>query len=160
MPVALIADDPPERKLQKWFEEHPWIFGSEYLAREPRRRFTIDSDADFLLRSADDFIDLFELKRVSANVLRWDASHNVWSPAKDLADAIGQALKYSEALDDEKLVLRDRFKLPVVYPRVPVVLGRSSEWDEDQRRALRRLNAHLAGIEVLSSIRCWRGPTS
>lgn len=148
--VALIATDPLERELQTWFEEHPWIFGSEYVAREPRRRFDIDSDADFLLRSADDFIDLFELKRVNAGVLRWDPSHKVWSPAGDLAGAIGQALKYSEALDDQKFVLRERFNLSVVYPRVRVVLGRSHDWEEDQKRALRRLNAHLAGIEVLT----------
>ncbi len=148
--VALIDRDPPERELQTWFEDHPWIFGSEYVAREDRRRIGIDIDVDLLLRSADDFIDVFELKKASAPVLRWDASHSTWSPTRDLAEAIGQALKYAEALDDHKLILRDRFDLPVVYPRVRVVIGRSIDWDEDQRRALRRLNAHLNGIEVLT----------
>lgn len=148
--VALIDRDPPERELQTWFEEHPWIFGSEYVAREDRRRFGIDTEGDFVMRSADDFIDLFELKKASAPVLRWDASHSAWSPTRDLAEAIGQALKYAESLDDHKMILRDRFDLPVVYPRVRVVIGRSVDWNEAQRRALRRLNAHLNGIELLT----------
>ena len=148
--MELIDRDPPERDLQRWFEDHPWIFGSEYVAREDRRRFGIDTEGDFVMRSADDFIDLFELKKASAPVLRWDASHAAWSPTRDLAEAIGQALKYAESLDDHKMILRDRFDLPVVYPRVRVVIGRSSDWNEDQRRALRRLNAHLNGIEVLT----------
>lgn len=148
--VALIDQEPAERDLQRWFEEHPWIFGSEYVGREERRQFAIDAEGDFLLRSADDFIDLFELKKPSAPVLRWDASHNAWVPTRDLAEAIGQALKYAEALDDNKFILRERFDLPVVYPRVRVVIGRSSAWDDQQRSALRRLNAHLSGIEILT----------
>lgn len=148
--VDLIDRDPPERELQVWFERHPWIFGSEYVAKEDRRRFGIDTEGDFVMRSADDFIDIFELKKASAPVLRWDASHNTWTPTRDLAEAIGQALKYAEALDDHKFILRDQFDLPVVYPRVRVVIGRSHDWDEDRRRALRRLNAHLTGIEVLT----------
>lgn len=146
----LIERDPPERELQVWFEAHPWIFGSEYVAKEERRRFGIDAEGDFVMRSADDFIDLFELKKANAPVLRFDESHQTWTPTRQLAEAIGQALKYAEALDDNKFILRDRFDLPVVYPRVRVVMGRSHEWDEDRRRALRRLNAHLSGIEVLT----------
>lgn len=37
-----------------------------------------------------------------------------------------------------------------MYPRVRVVIGRSHDWDKDRRRGLRRLNAHLTGIEVLT----------
>jgi Domain of unknown function (DUF4263) len=148
--VNLIAEDPVERTLQKWFEDHPWIFGSEYVGRIERRQFGIDSQGDFLLQTADNFIDLFELKRPTADVLRWDESHNAWVPARALADGLGQVLKYMETLDDEKFQLRDRFGLPVVYPRVRLVLGSSAGWDEQRRRALRRLNAHLVGIEVLT----------
>ena len=148
--VALISEDPPEAKLQKWFESHPWIFGSEYVGRIDRRQFGIDTQGDFLLRTADSFIDVFELKRPTATILRWEESHTTWVPAKALADVLGQALKYMESLDDNKFQLRDRFGLPVVYPRVRVVIGSSATWDDHQRRALRRLNAHLNGIEVLT----------
>lgn len=148
--IRLMSEDPPERNLQKWFEGHPWIFGSEYVERLPLRQFGIDAQGDFLLRTADGFVDVFELKRPSATVVRWEESHKAWMPAKPLADALGQVLKYLEVLDDNKFQLRDRFALPVVYPRVRVVIGSSSDWNEDQRRALRRLNAHLNGIEILT----------
>lgn len=148
--VDLVDQDPSERALQVWFEAHPWIFGSEYVAKEDRRRFGIETEGDFIMRSADDFIDLFELKKATAPVLRWDPSHKAWSPTRELAEAIGQALKYAESLDDHKFILREQFDLPVVYPRVRVVIGRSNDWDEVRRRALRRLNAHLTGIEILT----------
>lgn len=146
----LIERDPPERDLQTWFEGHPWIFGSEYIGKEDRRQFGIDAQGDFIMRTADDFIDLFELKKASADVLLWDQSHRTWRPAGDLAVALGQSLQYLETMDDQKLILRQRFDLPVVYPRVRIVIGRSIEWSEDRRNALRRLNAHLNGIEVLT----------
>lgn len=148
--VRLVTRDPPERELQSWFEDHPWIFGSEYVGREPRRQFDIEAQGDFIMRTADGFIDLFELKRPSAAVLAWDDSHRTWRPAADLAIALGQSLNYLEKLDDQKLVLRERYGLPVIYPRVRIVIGRSVEWDRDRQRALRRLNAHLAGVEVLT----------
>lgn len=114
--VRLIAEDPPEGKLQNWFENHPWIFGSEYVGRIDRRQFGIDAQGDFLLRTADNFVDVFELKRPTATILRWEESHKTWMPAKALADALGQALKYIERLDDNKFQLRDQFGLSVVYP--------------------------------------------
>lgn len=147
---VLVDEDPLERELQSWFEAHPWIFGSEYVGREDRRQFDIDAQGDFIMRTADGYLDLFELKRVSAGVLMRDTSHNSWRPAGDLAAAIGQTLSYLEKLDDQKFILRDRYHLPVVYPRIRIVIGRSNEWDEDRRRALRRLNAHLSGVEIFT----------
>ena len=91
--VQLVTADPLERTLQQWVEEHPWIFGSEYVGRIERRQFGIDTQGDFLLRTADNFVDLFELKRPSAAVLRYDQSHETWVPAGDLSAALGQALK-------------------------------------------------------------------
>jgi hypothetical protein len=148
--AALVDEDPLERELQSWFEAHPWIFGSEYVAREDRRQFDIEAQGDFIMRTADGFLDLFELKRVSTSVLTWDPSHRTWRPAGDFAAALGQSLSYLEKLDDQKFVLRDRYHLPVVYPRIRIVIGRSNDWDDDRRRALRRLNAHLSGVEILT----------
>ena len=146
----LIERDPPERDLQTWFEAHPWIFGSEYVGKEGRRQFGIDAQADFIMRTADDFVDLFELKKASEQVLLWDPSHRTYRPSAALALVLGQSLQYLETMDDHKMVLRQRFALPLFYPRIRIVIGRSSDWDEPQRSALRRLNAHLNGIEVLT----------
>src|SRR5690606_8122435 len=120
----LIERDPPERDLQTWFEAHPWILGSEYVGKEDRRQFGIDAQADFIMRTADDFIDLFELKKANEQVLLWDPSHRTYRPSAALALALGQSLQYLETMDDHKTILRQRFALPVFYPRIRIVIGR------------------------------------
>lgn len=147
---ALIDEDRPEQDYQRWFEEQPWVFGSEYVERIPIRTIGLDSQADVLLRTADGFTDVFEIKRPLADVLVLDRSHHTWKPSADLSEAFGQALKYLDTMDEQQLVLQTRFGVTAYRPRVRIVAGRSVDWDEDRRRAIRAINAHWHGIELLT----------
>lgn len=147
---TLVEADELEDTYRKWFEEHPWVFGSEYVERIPLRTIGLDAQADVLLRTADGFSDVFEIKRPDADVLVLDRSHNNWRPGADLAIAFGQAVRYLDHLSEQQLVIQQRYRVPAYRPRVRIVAGRSSDWNEEQHRALRGINAHWHGVEVLT----------
>ena len=75
-----MMEDPgrDEQDYQKWFEHHPWVFGTEYLDRLPARQIDIESKVDIVLLSADGYVDVFELKKpspehiVNQYILRWN----------------------------------------------------------------------------------------
>lgn len=147
---SLIDENLHEQRYQEWFESHPWVFGSEYVDRVPMRTIGLDSQADVLLRSADGFLDVFEIKRPAADVLVWDRSHATWKPSADLSQAFGQVIKYLDVLDEQQLILQTRFGIAAYRPRVRIVAGRSSDWEDDRRRAVRAINAHWHGIELMT----------
>lgn len=147
---ALIDNDMLEREYQVWFEDHPWVFGSEYVERIPMRTIGLDSQADVLLRSADGFMDVFEIKRPRAELLVFDRAHNTWKPSAELSEAFGQALKYLDTLNEQQLVLQTRYGVTAYRPRIRIVGGRSLGWDDSRQRVVRAINAHWHGIEVLT----------
>jgi hypothetical protein len=147
---ALIDAARPEQDYQRWFEDHPWVFGSEYVERIPMRTIGLDSQADVLLRSADGFMDVFEIKLPRADVLVFDRSHSTWKPSADLSEAFGQALKYLDTISEQQLILQTRFGVTAYRPRIRIVAGRSLGWEEDRKRTVRAINAHWHGIELLT----------
>jgi hypothetical protein len=146
----LVAANPVEHVFQKWFEERPWVFGTEYVERVPLRSIGLDAQADVLLRTADGFVEVFEIKRPMASVLVYDAARDVWRPSADLAAAFGQSLKYLDHLSEQQLILQTRHGVSAYQPRVRVVLGRSDAWSDSQHRVLRTINTHWHGVEVLT----------
>ncbi len=103
---------------------------------------------------------MFELKKTSADVLLWDESHSTWRPSAAFALVLGQALQYLETIDDHKVILRQHFKMPVFYPRIRIVIGRSNDWEEVRRKrveATERPPARHRGADLRSSTHARRG---
>ncbi|KKT33605.1 MAG: hypothetical protein UW21_C0010G0001, partial [Candidatus Woesebacteria bacterium GW2011_GWB1_44_11b] len=87
--VALSEDD-----YKKWFLEHHWVFGTDYLGPEDRTKIGWAVKGDIILRSIDGYQDLVELKLPTAEVLKNDPSHNNWFPSTELSKALAQVIKY------------------------------------------------------------------
>ncbi len=139
-----------EHVYQKWFEDHTWVFGTEYIRRIDFRAIDPHATLDFILETADGYFDVLELKTPHVPVLVYDASHKTWYWSTDVAKVIAQAAKYLNAIErSADRIYRDE-KVAIVRPRVRVVIGRSQGWNEEQREAFRRLSATLHGIDLLT----------
>lgn len=139
-----------EHDYQKWFEDHTWVFGTEYVRRIEFRAIDPHATVDFILETADGFFDVLELKTPSAPVLVSDTSHKTWYWSTDVAKVIAQAAKYLKAIERSADRIYSDENVAIVRPRVRVVIGRSHDWTAEQREAFRRLCATLHGIELLT----------
>lgn len=139
-----------EHDYQKWFEDHTWVFGTEYVRRINFRAIDPHATVDFILETADGYFDVLELKTPSAPVLISDASHKTWYWSADVAKVIAQAAKYLKAIERSADRIYNDERVAIVRPRVRVVIGRSNDWTDEQREAFRRLSATLHGIELMT----------
>ncbi len=148
----LVNADTSEPVLQKWFDEHTWIFGKRYIARIPKRTIGLESRADLIYLSVDGFADLVELKKstLTTPLLLRDASHNNYYPSADFSKALAQAMRYIQVMEDHRLQLVQLAKIPVLRPTVTIIMGRSHNWNEAMRDSLRILNSSLVNIKILT----------
>lgn len=148
---GMLADSTlSEEVYRRWFVEHHWVFGTEYLGPEKTTKIGWESKGDIILRSVDGYQDLIELKLPAVPALNYDQSHNSWYPSAELAKAIAQVIKYFQETEDARMILAEKEKLPFLKPRARIVIGRSKDWDQDRFDALRRLNASLQNIQIMT----------
>ena len=148
----LIAENPPEERFQKWFEENDWVFGSEYVERlsKQNRRIAADSIIDLMFLAVDGFADIFELKRPGVPVFVQTGGRDYYIPSADLNAAFGQAVHYLNEADNNAFINQVTRDLPIYRPRVRLVIGRSNEWSDAQHRVYRETSAAWSRIELLT----------
>ncbi|KAA0232777.1 MAG: hypothetical protein JJLCMIEE_03586 [Acidimicrobiales bacterium] len=141
-----------EHTYQRWCEEHSWAFGNAYVVNDKIRTISRSDQIDLLLpRVLGGFRDLIELKRPDKRVISYDDSHRNWYLTSDVSKAIGQCHRYLDVLEeDARYGMRDARDVIAYHPRATIVIGRSSDWSDDQHRALHGLNARLAGISIMT----------
>lgn len=139
-----------EHDYQKWFEEHTWVFGTEYIRRINLREIEPHATVDLILATADGFYDVLELKLPDATILSYDSSHKTYYWTAEVAKVIAQAAKYLNAIERSADRIRIDEKVAMIRPRVRIVIGRSNAWSEEQHEAFRRLGATLHGIEIMT----------
>jgi len=152
----------PERSgldsWQNWIYTNNWIFGLNYIIAIEKAKINISgSIPDFLFLSADNFIDILEIKLPEEDVIVEDSSHSgsfKWSTKTN--EAIGQVVTYLGDIDrlqsELKREIKRVYKLDVscVKPRGFILIGKKDGWDDFKREALRKLNFALHGIEVIT----------
>lgn len=138
-----------EQDYQKWFEQHPWVFGTEYLNRIPARQIDIESKVHIVLLSADGYVDVFELKKPSEVVLV-GPSRNTYYAAAPVSQALSQAMHYLRLMNENRRRLEEAWGKGVFRPRAIIVVGRSNTWNEKQRQAWRNLRTSLQNIDLLT----------
>jgi hypothetical protein len=95
--------------------------------------------------------DLVELKRPDMPVLLYDQGHRDFYFSADVSKAIGQCHRYLDVLHEIAANgLRDHPEIVAYHPRAIIVIGRSSDWDEDKLKALHGLNRRLSGLVVMT----------
>lgn len=139
-----------EIDFQKWFEQNYWALGNAYIARDEVRRISPVDEVDLILeRTANGLRDILEIKKASPTVLIEDVSRSQFYFSSDVSKAIGQCSRYLEVFSQNAHKgLQDADDIIARQPIAIIVIGRSHNWTNLQRRALHRLNSHLHGIRV------------
>lgn len=148
---ALIPDfNLPETTFQKWFDEHYWVFGSAYIARDEVRSISAHDSVDILLeRTANGLRDIVELKLPKEIVLHNDKGRKNYYLSAATAKAIGQCQRYLEVFTDEaKNGLRDNNQIVAHHPSAVIIIGRSHGWPIEKVKALNGINSRLNGIKI------------
>ncbi len=147
-----LVDDPntPESKFQSHLEKHPWMFGSEYSELLPRRTWTRDENLDYMLRrTVDGFLEIVEIKTAFPDPLfLHDKSHDSYYPSAKLSPVIGQVTHYIEQVERNRDQIIAHDGDDPLKIRARAIVGRDG--DPQHQAALRRFNAHLHQVEVIT----------
>jgi hypothetical protein len=125
----LLAANAGELELRAVLHEHPWMVGAEYS--EPVAADELEGEA-LLRRAPSGRLEALVARRPLTGFALFDGD----APKVELARALGDAAR-----------LRDMIA-PAGEVFLSVVIG--LDGDEAQQEALRRLNGHLRGLEVLT----------
>lgn len=159
--IKRLEEDHHETKgddsWQSWIYNNRWLFGSQYGQIIQKEKVGFDNIPDFLLLSADGFLDILEIKKPSSPVLVDDSSHKgnyKWS--SELSEALAQADNYlthtnSNHLEISKRI-REKYNLEVnaIKPRAIILIGKSDNWSNNKRERFRSLNQMIQGVEVVT----------
>jgi hypothetical protein len=146
---------------QSWIYYNNWIFGITYRPPIEKAQVGFNQIPDYLFPTLDGFIDILEIKLPNKPVILKDESHSGsfrWSGETN--EAIGQVVNYLHELEIHQLEIKQKlertyckqYKIEIfsIKPRAYIVIGTKTDWDENQKEALRKLNYSLHGIEVLT----------
>ncbi len=151
--AAVLSPATTEYELQKVLTGEWWLFGGRFLGEHRRRQFTSLDQLDIPLLRADGSLHIVELKR--ANIPKLIIQHrNHVVPGEDVHLAVGQAMNYLRALDEQAAQIRQDLGVDVRRATASVVLGHpahcSHGHEEEIAQTLRTYNSHLARVEVIS----------
>ncbi len=152
---GMLSSNLEEKLWQKWFQNNPWVFGSDFVRIIDERAVDTQNIADYLLQAYDGFLDIIEIKRPDGDLRFWAGSqdHGNYYPSSDLTKAITQASSYIYEVEREAGSVKFLEKMggvKTIKPRCVLIFGRSYDWDEDQREAYRILNAGYHNLSILT----------
>ncbi len=151
----MLDDDLVESKWQKWFEDNPWVLGTEFVRVLDERDIDTEHISDFLMEAYDGFLDIVEIKRPEGNLKFWQDTqdHGNYIPSNDLTKAITQASKYIYEVEREANSVKFLDKVDhvkTVKPRCILIFGRSYDWNEKQNEAYRIQNSLYHNMTILT----------
>lgn len=149
-----IGENLAESFWQNWFENNKWILGSEYIEILDERKIDTSNIADYLTKAFDGFLDVVEIKKPNGLKFWMDSKdHDNYVPSSDLIKAITQCQNYLYEIERESNSAKflERTKgTKIIKPRCLLVFGRSKDWDEEQQKAFRILNASFNQISIMT----------
>lgn len=139
-----------ESAFQRHLATHPWMFGSEYSELLPRRTWTRDDNLDYMLRrTVDGYLEIIEIKTAFLDPLFvHDRSHDAYHQSAKLSSVVGQVIRYVEEVERNRDSIKATDDEDPLKIRARVIVGRDG--DTRHQAALRSLNAHLHGIEIIT----------
>lgn len=151
----LLTQDKLENTWQKWFEENPWVLGSDFVRVLDERRIDSKNITDFLVEGYDGFLDIIEIKRPGGSLNFWanKRDHGNYIPHTELIKAITQSAIYIHEVElkaDSSKFSKSIDNIRVIKPRCTLVYGRSNDWDEEKFEAFRILNSSYHNITILT----------
>ena len=102
------------------------------------------------------FLDIYEIKKPTTNLLKHDASRDNYYWDTELSKAISQVENYIDEISKNALSFRDLIKkkkgidIRVIKPRAFIIAGHSKQLDNvTKEENFRLLNTSLKNIEVI-----------
>ena len=128
---------------------------AEFVRVLDDRHIDTQNISDFLMEAYDGFLDVIEIKRPGRGLRFWAESldHGNYVPSSDLTKAITQANRYIFEIEREanSLKLLDRVGgIRTVKPRCVLIFGRSRNWNTDQTKAYRIMNAGFHNLNIMT----------
>ena len=148
-----ISSGYPESYWQDWFSRNKWVLGSEYLNILPERDIDVTDIADYLMKAIDGFLDVVEIKRPDLPFWTRPDSHGNLCPSAQLTAAITQCLNYlyKIELQSNSVEFMERVEdTKTVKPQCMLVYGRSVDWDDNELKSLRILNAAYHQLHIIT----------
>lgn len=145
--------DHDEHFWQKWFSKNKWVLGSDYIQILKERDIDVNHIADYLIKSADGFLDVVEIKRPDLPFWSNKRDHNNLCPSTALTSAITQCLNYLYhiELQSNSVEFIERTNgTKTIKPQCLLVFGRSHEWGEQENKAYRILNTAYHQLHIMT----------
>lgn len=148
-----------ENDWQAYFEEKILYFQDSYINKihKPNVALFTTQFPDFGVITADDYLDLIEIKLPKTALLSYDKSHNTFFWTADLAKAISQVESYIDGVASKRadIILQieklTQIRLRIVKPRGIVIAGSTAEFaaTPPKRDYFRLLNEGLKNVEIV-----------
>jgi hypothetical protein len=153
--VTFIEQDVLEKQFQRLFDANWWMLGRHYVKRIENRELAARTQIDILLQSADNYYDLFELKRSKTEIFKpYDEDRTVLVLRSEVNDAVTQTIQYIYTLERHLEINRSPpVNLDLLRLNTYVVIGFIADDDPERqakRLALRLYNSHLHRIKVVT----------
>ena len=119
----------------------------------PERDIDVTDIADYLMRAIDGFLDVVEIKRPDLPFWTRPDSHGNLCPSSQLTAAITQCLNYlyKIELQSNSVEFMERVEdTKTVKPQCMLVYGRSVDWDDNELKSLRILNAAYHQLHIIT----------
>lgn len=149
-----------ENDWQSYFEEKILYFQDSYINKihKPNIAVVTTQFPDFGVITADDYLDLIEIKLPKTMLLSHDKSHNTFFWTADLARAIAQVESYIDSVASKRaeIILQieklTQIRLRIVKPRGIVIAGSTAEFTAtpEKRDYFRLLNEGLKNVEIVA----------
>lgn len=141
-----------EKPFENWCKENTWAYGNYYVLTEEIHTISNAEKVDALLKNAvNDFRDIVEFKKPSAQILKFDTSHNNYYFAEDAAMAISQVINYAEIFDEvAERGLHKHEDIKGYNPKSIIIIGRTNHYTPEMIKSLHSLNSRLNNIQILS----------
>lgn len=154
----MMESDPSESKWGAFLKRNLFLIDSKYVHALPELNVVLANyrKVDFGLVDVQGYLDIFEIKKPSTKLLSntTDRGNHFWST--DAIKAIVQVEKYLFNAERKAVSLAEdidiqrKTKVEVIKPRAFVVLGRSDQLDDDnKRRDFRILRMSLKNVELV-----------
>lgn len=148
-----------ENDWQSYFEEKILYFQDSYINKihKPNIAVVTTQFPDFGVITADDYLDLIEIKLPKTSLLSHDRSHASYFWTGELSRAIAQVESYIDSVASKRaeMILQieklTQIRLRIVKPRGIVIAGSTTEFTATpaKRDFFRLLNEGLKNVEVV-----------
>lgn len=149
----------PESSWQVFLREYILLFNTNYTDFIEKANIQIlgTKFPDFMLIDVYNYLDIYEIKKPSTNLLKEDSSRGNYYWDVEIAKAISQVENYIHSINKSSASFREEVKrskkldIRVVKPRGIIIAGTSNQFKGNEiiEDNFRLLNRSLKNVEII-----------